>query len=297
MSTFREIISELELAISRNELSNSPNVSWRKLIEQLNGVRANEIERQFSRGKTISPAWLSTMGLMEVLLTDAMDDPQYYQGCKNTGRIYMPEVIPLLLDDNLGPRGIHVISSPDYRNRYYYLGLDSIIRREKLADHYDPESHYYMSNLTTLYMKPFIPWVNAQLVLNNPLEGYIYDMSFKKSGSLILPDDYTDAVTYQVDSGQVTHDGVLYSAGETFVAVETTFTGNGKVKLYETRRRANLDDRYPIDSDMKSVLIRRIMLEHYGVELQTPVDETNNGRSGSSEQERIPRVQDPQQRS
>lgn len=293
MGTLREIVSEAELAISRNELSNSPNMSRRKLIEQINGIRQNEIDRKFGRDKVISPAWLSTMGLTAVSLTDAMDDPQYYQGCKDTGRIYIPEVIPLMMDDNLGPRGIHVIASPDYRERYFYLALDSIIRRENLESAFEPENHYYLSNITTLYIKPYRPLVNIQLVLANPLDGYIYELDYKQSGSLIVGDDYTDPVMYQVASGQVTHDGILYSEGETFVAVETTFAGNGKVSLFEKRRKANIDDRYPIDADMKSVIIRRLLMEHYSIELQTPVDEKNDGIPGSSGQERLSRVQNP----
>jgi len=65
------------------------------------------------------------------------------------------------------------------------------------------------------------------------------------------------------------------------------------VSLFEKRRKANIDDRYPIDADMKSVIIRRLLMEHYSIELQTPVDEKNDGIPGSSGQERLSRVQNP----
>ena len=296
MSAFIDILSELELAIGRNELSNSPNVSRRKLIEQTNSVRASEIERSFNRNKMISPAWLSTMGITEVQLTDAMDDPGYVQGCTDTGRIIIPEVIPLHFDDENGPRGIHLVASPDYRQRYYYLKLDSILRREKIGETYNGQNnHFYLSNITTLYLKPYRPIVQLQLVLFDPLQGYIIDNSFKKSGELIIADDYTQPVTYQVVDGTIEHDGATYMPGDTFVAVERTYSGNGKVKLNEIRRKVNLNDRYPIDSDdMRNNIVRRVLLEHYAIELQTPVDIKNDHASGTASEESVRSIKDSQ---
>jgi hypothetical protein len=281
MPSLRTIVSELELALGRNTISDKPSVPWLKLIEQIKNKRASEIERQFRKGNTVYPQWCSSLGLVLMESIANHYDPSYSHltNGRPVGKYPLPAIISLINNPILGDHGVTLISSADGRCIYNYCPIDQFEDRIKLGDYYLHGEGIYTLSGSDLLVYPYKTLINIKLVLFDPMEGYIIDTRFKSSGELIIADDYNEALEYEVYSGQIVHDGITYNTGETFTAVETTFTGGGKVRLKNLKRKLNEDDLYPVSPELKDVIIKRIIGEDYGLELQLPSDNKLDGKN------------------
>jgi hypothetical protein len=281
MPSLRTIVSELELALGRNTISDKPSVPWLKLIEQVKNKRASEIQRQFSKNETVYPQWISSMGLILMEAISNEFDPEYplLTNGRKVAKYPLPATVSLINNPILGDHGVNMVASADGRCLYNYCPMDQFEERIKLGEIYLHSEGIYTLTGNTLLAYPYKTLLNVKLILFDPLEGYIIDTRFKNSGELVIVDDYNEALEYEVYSGQIVHDGVTYNAGETFTAVETTFTGGGKVRLKNLKRKLNEDDLYPVSPELKDIIIKRIIGEDYGLELQLPADNKLDGKN------------------
>lgn len=281
MPSLRTIVSELELSIGRNTISDKPAVQWEKLVEQVKNKRASEIERLFGRQEAVYPQWVSTLGIVQMQAVSNEFDPDYPHLTygRKIGKYALPAVISLINNPIVGDHGINLVSSADARCLYNYCPIEQFEERIKMGDVYLHGEGIYSLTGNTLIVYPFKELINIRLILFDPLEGYVIDTSFKKSGTLQISDDYNSALEYTVHSGQVVHDGITYNAGETFTAVETTFTGSGLVQLKNMKRKLTEDDLYPVSPQLKNSIIRRVLAEDYAIEVQLPADNKLDGKN------------------
>ena len=292
MNTLRTIVSELELALGRNMIANRPPVVWEKMIEQVKNKRASEMERMFSKNDIVLGSWVSPMGIMKSEIIEENNDPEYsfLTFGKKVAVIQIPQIINLVNAGFAGDHGIQLVATADGRCVYDYVPpskLGDMIEFEKI---YSVGTGFYTYYNNRIIAYPAKDHFTVRLVLFDPLEGYVIDTRFRNSGELVIATDYNNALEYEVYSGQVEHDGIIYNAGESFTAVTTTFVGNGKVRLKNSKRLLNEDDLYPIDSKSKDVIIKRIIGEDYGLELQLPVDTKADGKHQSALNEDLDRI-------
>lgn len=289
MPSLRTIVSELALELQRHQLSVNPVMEERTLVEKINNKRASELQRRFSRAEAINFSWLSQTGVLDVTETrEAVDPTVYPVGCI-FGRVTIPEVVNLVNNPVVGDHGVFKVHNGDGEN-YYFFPQEHVHKMLKNKDAFPGPLRIYYTIGKDIFIYPYKKQVFASLIHYNPLEAYIMVIDAVKSGTLIVADDYTAAGNYTVTSGQIIHDGVTYNTGESFDAVLTTFTGNGVLHFTDKKRLATMDDYYPMDSDLKNAVIRRILTEDYGLSLQVPVDNTNDGKSGASQADAPNRV-------
>lgn len=291
MPSLRTIVSKVTSDIQRHQLSTNPNMDERHIAELIHDKRASELGRRFARAEAINAAWLSTMGVMDVIEVTEHNDPTVYQTGCTFGMVDLPEVVNLVNNPIVGDHGINKVYTNDGLN-YHYFPQEHIRKMLANKDAFPEPLRVYFTVGTRVFIYPFKKNVFVNIVARNPMDTFIMERSPIKSGKLIPGDDYNEAVTYIVDSGQIEHDGVLYSTGDTFTAVEETYTGNGIIYPESRKRAFNWDDYYPMDSDLMAAVTKRILIEDYGITLQVPVDNTNDGKSGASQQERTRGIRD-----
>jgi len=268
-----EIISALENIAQRFKLSKDFPVSKRNLMFMLNTAREKQIREYYDRGDPINPTWVQRLGILPVTLVTQTDDPTLPAACKQVGKIDVPVVITLE-----GDKGFFRVSKPDNSTQYYPIDMNRFYEMDSSVEQFH-ENWFWREEAGALKIHPYTQYLQVFAILNDPLQAVVIETTYVESGNLIYADDYHLAETYEVFEGLVTHDEIEYEIGDTFTAVSPNFTGPGKVKLKNRKRKMTLNDTYPIDGNLLKTVIQRIMVEDFGLSKQQAVDITNDAQT------------------
>lgn len=271
MPTGREIVSGLESIVQRFKLSQDVNVSRPHLFHLLAIKRAKQIE-EYTRelGAAIDPSWVQRMGVVKVTKTSRVDDPEVPDSCESIGRVSIPSVVRLYDD-----KGVYRVATPGQVRQYSRIPFEQFMNMDSSVEQFNYDL-WWREETNVLKIHPFTEELNLYLILHNPFDGYVIKTDWVKSGDLIVEDDYVMAESYEVFEGLVTHDGVDYLPGQIFEASKSTFTGPGKVKLKDRKRKLNLDDPYPIDGATLNTITMRIMIEDFRLSKEQVLDLQND---------------------
>ena len=108
------------------------------------------------------------------------------------------------------------------------------------------------------------------LILENPLDGFVFTTENVTALEV--------GVSYIVMSDQITHNSTIYNSGDTFTAVNTTFTGTGKVQYSNQKRPMRNSDPYPFSKSQMEIVIMKILTQEYGIEASRVAEIRNNSQ-------------------
>lgn len=266
--TLNEITYDLLRLLTHNKAGEDSRLNINNLQYKIHQYRAKKIEEIYRYTKEIDPIWIQNMGTMSVSKIKGDEDALIQYGYENYGLINIPTVIRFPND-----LGAYRVAGTDMRCQYFPISehrFFSLIPESTRANH-----KYYFRLGNKLYLTPYIKEANIQLILTNPLDGYILD----RSQQLTL----TDGVEYMVKgtSGTVTvltdTGSDVHAIGDTFTATDLTYTAIGDAKVYYNGYKRSLTeyDTYPLDGSFVDIMLKEIVQE-INFELQMMPDNKNN---------------------
>lgn len=237
------------------------------LIEYLiHEARARGIRESHSRNDIIDPTWIQDMGKIEVSTINEREDLDFAICEKEIGKIKMPRLVSFDNPD----LAIQRISSYDRLLKYYPATYDEFFEISKTSG-VRSRMPYYVKVGDYIYISPYKKYINAHLILQNPIDGYMVKTEKVLSGEI------EEGYSYTVLSGSVTYNSIIYSAGQTFTGVSvTTYTGNGDVRFTNLKRGMTNIDPYPVNAELLAFVKQYILKEiEVGKGIGMPDNENN----------------------
>ncbi len=236
--------------------------------------RAKEIRDSYNRNPRIDPQWIQDYGIFDLTQINTADDKSLsFLKCK-LYKATLPPVVAfshsMTNTNNLGMQGIY---SADLGAEYYYEGFHQFTQRLKHLSATHPAHLYqFYSQIGNAIYSTKGDNLRATLILARPLDGFVMQTENVLSGNLTLTD------TFEVIEGQVTHAGTLYIAGQTFIAINPFFTGNGTVQYKNQKRKMTNDDEYPLSNSQCEIVVLKVLTQEFKIEESQVVDTKNNAQ-------------------
>lgn len=258
--TLREIIYDIITILSKGAYTDDSRLDDSKdgfLAYKIREKRAQEIRNTYDKLKMVDPVWVQPYGIVNTTKVNSADDITASL-CKCTlGKITLPRVISLTNNQAQVPDlGVYSIRSVCGTHEFYYKPLTQL--SYFTDDSVRSNFKYYARVMDSLYVKPYTQQIQPFLILENPLDGFVFDTENKTS--LVIGTSYT------VYDAQIVSNGVGYAPGQSFNAVVTTFIGNGHVRLTNPKRQFSDLDEYPMGQDMADKIVLRILTEDFQIE-------------------------------
>jgi len=240
--------------------------------------RAKEIRDSYNRHQLIDPIWVQDYGAFDTTEVNYADDKTFsFLNCK-LAKATLPQTVSfyngLASANNLGDYSFRSISGTE---EYFFKQNSKLM--DLLSDM--PTSHplrkfaYYSKVGEARYFvsknQDVVPEkLRAMLILENPLDGFVFtteNVTVLESG-----------VSYIVMSDQIMHNATMYNAGDTFTAVNTSFTGVGKVQYVNQKRPMKNSDPYPFSKSQMEMVIMKLLTQEYGIEANRVAEIRNNSQ-------------------
>lgn len=237
--------------------------------------RAIGIRQTFSRHPVIEPIWVQDLLLTDTTPVNTSDDDSVAICRCEMSKVTLPPIVSLSAQaSNTNDVGVVDILSGCGTYNHFYRPIHQL----QLLTSDDPTDkfHYYWKIMNTYYFRYKEKKIRPMLILERPLDGFINDNEYKT----VL----TVGLVYEVVEGQVVHNSLAYQKGQTFTAVTTSFTGNGKVKLNNRKRQMTGNDPYPMSHTMTEMVVLSILTKEYQIEKQQIADIRNDGQDPVKEQ-------------
>jgi hypothetical protein len=257
--TLYELRSDIELLAQQLKLSSNSTIGRRQIEFWIRKHRARGIREEFARNKYIDPAWLQNMGVMPVTVVNSADDPLIPVTSVNLGRFTLPEVVSLPYD-----QGVYRITCASNLSQYYPVDMNDFFNQEPGSITRKHKQHFRVGNVH--YVSPCTENIRPVLILENPMDGFVINTEFIAKNALEIGENYT------VYDTQVVHNAVAYNPGNTFVAVSAAYTGNGKVKLTNMKRRMRVTDPYPMGLTLAEYVTMKVFTEEMQIQRESLAD-------------------------
>jgi len=269
MSTRAEFIYDVITILTKANFTDDSRLEPDYIGYKLDEKRAKEIRDSYARTSLIDPVWLQDYGVFDTTEVNYADDKTFsYLDCKLAKATLPPTVSfnnGIASINNLGDYSIRSVSG---KEEFFFRQHSKLI--EILND--IPESHplrkfsYYTKVQNAHYFVAGngldIPKkARAILILESPLDGFV--LTTENVTSLTI------GTQYQVMSGQITSDSVIYTVADapiTFTATATSFTGSGIVQFLNQKRPMTNDDPYPFSKSQMEICILKLLTQEYQIE-------------------------------
>ncbi len=270
MASRQQYIYDLKRFLTKNSLTDDSRLNNNHLGFLIDQRRAKEIRDSYKRNPVIEPIWLQDYGLTEFTPVNKNEDKSIVSGCDSKfSKAVLPSVVSLIDPiSNTHDLGTYSIRSTDGRNEFQYLSADKLFLLNKDSVLSKISSYVKIGN--AVYLTPQVRYAKPILVLESPLDGYVFDDMYIPSGNLVV------GVIYVVAAGQITHNAIKYNIGQTFTAANTTFTGLGKVQYNNQKRQMTNNDPYPMSSTMAEVVKMKILSQDFTFERSVVADTKND---------------------
>ena len=268
--TLREYVYDLKRLLSKGIPTDESRLNNGHLQFLINQRRSKEIRDSFKRNPVIEPIWIQDYGLTQFSTVSRAEDVSITSCPFKVSKALLPQIVsisdPLSNTSDLGMYAIRSACNKAYEfhqisnDKLFLLDKDSTMAKMKL----------YTKVGDCVYLMPEVKQARVMLILMNPLDGFVLANLFIPSGSLVV------GTVYIVESGNVTHNGIKYFVGQTFTAINTLFTGLGKVQYALQKRPMTIDDPYPMSSTMWEVVKMKILTQDFAIEEKQIADLTGD---------------------
>lgn len=279
MATRKEYIYDIIRLLTKAGITDESRLDKDHIGFLVDQRRAKEIRDTYKRNPVIETIWLQDYGITEFTPVNKAEDKAVSAiNCKFSKAIIPPVVSINDPMSNTPDLGTYSIRSASGEHEFHYMNVQRMqyLHPDGIAIMF----RYFTKIGNALYLTPEVKHARPLLILDSPLDGYVLDNSYINSGNLIV------GVQYEVVSGNIIHNGTKYYKGGTqvFTAVNTTFTGTGKVQLVNQKRRMTNDDPYPMSYTMWEVVKMKILTQDFGIEQRVVADVTNDSQDQAKQQ-------------
>lgn len=267
-----EFISDLTTILTKSRQSRDSRIQQSFLVSRTNTYRAEAIRQSHRRYPMVSPDWIQDMGPEKVTMLDKTEFNHVPSSGTKIGKFTIPSIVSLEYD-----LGINRITSLNTEQDYVIKSWNDFNLSFKADSTYIGHKFQKASRMgNMIYIFPFIHDIRAFLILFNPLDGYVVQTHTPVSGELIFTTPYRIGESYRVASGTITHNGIQYGIGNTFIAVNADYTGNGVLAFVNQKRKVTLEDDYPMSSDIAEEVFLKILTKDFQLEKREVADLRND---------------------
>lgn len=259
-----ELRSDIKLLAEMLKLSKDTRFRDPHIDFMIREHRARGIREEYARNLWIDSTWLQDFGALTITPVNSADDPSINCTSLQLGKITLPTVVSLP-----GDKGVYRIAHSSKQKRYYYIDGDrffSLVKGSVTA-----QFEYYFKWQNAFYVSPCAD-VNAVLILDDPMEGYVL------LTEIVAQDSLTIGVGYTVYDNQIIHNSIAYNPGATFIAVNKNYSGTGYVKHTIQKRRMTDRDPYPMSQTLTEFVVMKIFTEDFQFSNQQVADIMADGQ-------------------
>lgn len=275
--TGREITYTIIDILTRHGYTDDSRLDEDQINFMRDNARAQLINLEFDKTKIIDPAWIQDLGFVQLSPVDFNDDSTIpYCECI-LSKVTLPDTIDLRSPNSGTDSGIKVISSCGKNQFYpYFIELLQGIPKEHTRNKF----HYYFMVGNALYLNKKMDKVRVLAVLLNPSGANNINTEYILSGNLVVGTSYT------VYESQIVHNSLGYNAGQTFTAVNTNYTGTGKVKTTSRTSVYTEDSSYPVQGAMARQIILEVLTKEFAIEESKITDVKNSSADDEAERKK-----------
>lgn len=264
------------MILSKSKITKGSRFEDLHLLYNVNKYRAKAIVEMYRSTGLINPSWVQDFGVVNFTKVKSVDDPAITNADCLYGKYTVPSIVGLE-----GDKGVYRVASADKTKKYYPLSFDRFMSLQK--DTTRANWNYFTRVGNAIYVHPYIPQGNMQLIIDDPFQGFSINTENVVSGELTIGDSFT------VISGSVTHNSIKYISGQSFTAVSATFTGSGIVQYTNKKRAMRLTDQYPMDHSLTEFVVMNLLTKEFAIEAKEVADIRNDS------QDQGVRIQQPKQ--
>ena len=270
--TRTELIFDALTILTQSGITDESRIDRDYLGYKIDQKRAKEIRDTYKRNPVIEPVWLQDFGIFTLSSVNKAEDRTISLcDCKFSKYVLPPVVMindPLANVADIGTFSIRGVNG-DFEYHYMTVTKLNLLTSDNVLNNFK----FYTKVGNAIYLTPEALKARAILILESPLNGYVLDNSYILSGSLV------SGTIYEVASGAITYNSVIYHKAQTFTATSTaTFTGSGKVVYQNQKRVMTNDDQYPMSQTMAEVVLMKLFTQDYGIEAKQIADIKNNAQ-------------------
>lgn len=231
-------------------------ISWKR-----DQVRAQLIIAEFKQRGSTNPAWYQDLNL--ITMSPVLKSDLNYGLCPDcpVSKAFFPTHIPLFNPDAQNEDDGLVIMSPCGTKKFYATTLE--ILNEIPSEHPFSKFKWYWEIGNEIFVNQKLEQLRSRIVCQTPSDVNVINNVIVPSGKLVV------GTTYKVINYQIVHNTFGYNAGTTFVAANTTYTGQGAVILNSPIQVYDeAISNYPVTSDMARMIELEILTKEFGLEKQ-----------------------------
>jgi hypothetical protein len=223
---------------------------------------------QFNRRFEIDFQWVQSIKDAPLTMVNSGDTPG------NTGRtdvwfgkVTLPSIVALP-----GAYGIISLSPQSGWNSFYPRNLKQLQLMIEARDSSLQSYKFFFRIGNAYYFYQYSDPINADLVLENPLEGFTYRTEY------VQPGEISPGISYDVIQGVINYNNSSLPVNTSFVGIAgmPEFYGKGKVKFSVMKHKMDIRDPYPIDRSMAQTIILEILTKDFQIARQNVDDVIND---------------------
>jgi len=241
-------------------------------------VRVQMIKQEFDKTKTVDPVWVQDLGFVLTTPVNFDDDVNIpYCECL-LSKVTIPGNIDLRSPNTNVDSSLKIIGSCGKKQYFpYQIELLQLIPKEHTRNKFS----YYVPVGSSIYLNKLVDKVRVIGVFEKPSEVNEVTTEYVMSGDLVVGQSYV------VKRAQIVHNSLGYNVGQTFTAVNTTYTGNGYVVSASRTKAYTEDSFYPIQGDMARQLILDILTKEFLIE-ESKISDVKNSSSDDQQERKKP---------
>ena len=261
-----QIVSGIELVAQKLELSHDSRFQQiTPLIKDLvHQYRAGGIMDLYQKTRGVDYQWFQDFGTLIPTAVNSADDPSVQCTSTPLWKINIPTIVQFG-NENDNERAISIFTAAKNKQIYPLPFARMIALVPNSTATMFPS---YARIEDAIYLNKF-SLINMQAVIDDPTQGYRLLTTYVTTLDI--------GVSYTVVEGQIVHNGIPYYEGNSFVAVNTFFTGLGKVMHTNKKRLFSWDkDPYPMSKVLLEYIIVKIFTNELGIQNKMLSDMVND---------------------
>ena len=270
-----ELIYDMLLILSKSKISDDSRIDPRHMGFLIDKYRAEYIRQEFKRNRSVGDEYVQDFGLVDFQKILSSDDPSVSFGSIYLGKWRAPSIVSMDQD-----YGLYRVAGGSKMKGYSVVGFNRLMHiietiSVEASPLINPKAtvRYVARQGNDLFIYPFASCVNVALILDNPLEGLIFDTHKVISGAV------QEGVQYLVHDGQVSYNGTVYNHKEFITGLpgKFTYSGKGYLSHIDKKRQLTGSDPYPMSLSIASTIAINILTKEFGFEQKVVSDIINDG--------------------
>lgn len=225
-------------------------------------IRAYLIQVEYRKQGFVNPVWLQDINMVQFTPVKESDLDYGICGSCNISKAVLPQHITLYNPDSQNEDNGLKIITPCGKDQFYYLPLEVLKNipkehpRSKFSYYFNMNDQYFINKIYNNGLK-----LRVMGVFERPSDINVVNNLLITSGNLVV------GAVYKVINYQIVHNSLGYNLGQTFTAVNTTYTGLGAVELANPIQLFNEStSAYPVTSAMARQIVLEICTKEFGIE-------------------------------